>query len=104
MTEESVLQARSQATRIRPDTRPADRRRLAAAVLSALIPGLGQLFNRRPRLAALFLIPSLVVIVLGLMLVQTQSPARLAAWVVSPQVLGTKIGRASCRERVWIPV
>ena len=54
-----------------------------------MIPGLGQLFNRRPRLAALFLIPSLVVIVLAFVLVQTQSPARLAAWVVSPQVLGT---------------
>ena len=88
-TEESVLQARAQATKVRPDTRPADRRRLAAAGLSAVIPGLGQLFNRRPRLAALFLVPSLVVIVLALMLVQTQSPARLAAWVVSPQVLGT---------------
>jgi LCP family protein required for cell wall assembly len=54
-----------------------------------VVPGLGQLFNRRPRLAALFLIPSLIILVVGLMLVQTQSPARLAAWVVSPQVLGT---------------
>jgi LCP family protein required for cell wall assembly len=60
-----------------------------AAGLSAVIPGLGQLFNRRTRLAALFLIPSLAVIVLALMLAQTQSPARLAAWIVSPQVLGT---------------
>jgi polyisoprenyl-teichoic acid--peptidoglycan teichoic acid transferase len=78
-----------QATRIRPDTRPTDLRRLAAAALSALIPGLGQLFNRRPALATLFLVPSLILIVLGLLLVQLQSPARLAAWVVSPQVLGT---------------
>jgi polyisoprenyl-teichoic acid--peptidoglycan teichoic acid transferase len=60
-----------------------------AAGLSAVIPGLGQLFNRRTRLAALFLIPSLAVIVLALMLAQTQSPARLAAWIISPQVLGT---------------
>jgi LCP family protein required for cell wall assembly len=60
-----------------------------AAGLSAVIPGLGQLFNRRTRLAALFLIPSIAVIVLALMLAQTQSPARLAAWIVSPQVLGT---------------
>ena len=64
-------------------------RRLVAAGLSALIPGLGQAFNRRPGLAALFLIPSLIVIVLGVMLIQLQSPARLAAWVVSPQVLGS---------------
>ena len=54
-----------------------------------MVPGLGQLFNRRPRLAALFLIPSLVLIAVALLLVQTQSPARLAAMVVSPQVLGT---------------
>jgi len=77
------------ATRIRPDTRPTDLRRLTAAALSALIPGLGQLFNRRLRLALLFLVPSLVLIVLGLILLRTQSPARLAAWVVSPQVMGT---------------
>jgi polyisoprenyl-teichoic acid--peptidoglycan teichoic acid transferase len=78
-----------QATRIRPDSRPTDLRRLAAAALSALIPGLGQLFNGRRRLAALFLVPSLILIALGFLLTQSQSPARLAAWVVSPQVLGT---------------
>jgi len=78
-----------QATRIRPDTRPTDLRRLAAAGLSAVIPGLGQAFNRRPRLATLFLIPALIVLVLVVMLIQLQSPARLAAWVVSPQVLGS---------------
>ena len=78
-----------QATRIRPDTRPTDLRRLAAAALSAVIPGLGQLFNRRPALALLFLVPSLVVLGIGLLVVQLQSPARLAAWAVSPQVLST---------------
>jgi polyisoprenyl-teichoic acid--peptidoglycan teichoic acid transferase len=78
-----------QATRIRPDTRPTDLRRLTAAALSALIPGLGQLFNGRRRLALLFLLPSLILVALGFMLVQLQSPARLAAWVVSPQVMGT---------------
>ncbi len=49
---------RVQASRIEPETGPADRRRLAAAGLSALVPGLGQALNRRPRLAALFLVPS----------------------------------------------
>ena len=78
-----------QATRIQPDTKPTDLRRLGAAGLSAVIPGLGQLYNRRPRLGSLFLIPSLILVILGLMLVQLQSPARLAAWIVSPQVLGT---------------
>jgi polyisoprenyl-teichoic acid--peptidoglycan teichoic acid transferase len=77
-----------QATEIRPDTRPIDRRRLAAAGLSAVIPGLGQLFNRRLRLAALFLIPSLILFVLGSIVIGTQSPARLAAWMASPPVLG----------------
>ena len=64
-------------------------RRLAAAGLSALIPGLGQLFNGRRRLAALFLIPSLILLALGALIVGSQSGPRLAAWVVSPQVLGT---------------
>ena len=77
-----------QATRTRPDTRPTDLRRLTAAVLSAVIPGLGQLFNGRRRLAALFLVPSLVLIVVALLLVRSQSPAQVAAWVISPQVLG----------------
>ena len=77
-----------QARRIRPDTRPMDVRRLAAAGLSAILPGLGQLFNGRRRLAAFFLVPSLIVLLLALMLVTIQSPARLAAWVISPQVLG----------------
>jgi LCP family protein required for cell wall assembly len=77
------------ATRIRPDTRPTDLRRLAAAALSAVIPGLGQLSNGRRRLAALFLVPSLILLLLGALLVGSQSPTRLAAWVVSPQVLGT---------------
>jgi LCP family protein required for cell wall assembly len=76
-----------QATRIRPESGALDRRRLAAAGLSALIPGLGQLFNRRPRLAALFLIPSLVLLFVAVALWNTQSPARLVAWVC-PEVLG----------------
>ncbi len=37
----------------------------------------------------LFLVPSLILIAIGLVLVQVQSPARLAAWMVTPQVLGT---------------
>ena len=77
------------ASRIRPDAGPLDRRRLAAAGLSALLPGLGQAFNRRPRLALLFLVPSLVVLGVGLLLWVSQSPARLVAWAVTPSVMGT---------------
>ncbi len=74
---------------IRPETGSLDRRRLAAAGLSAVIPGLGQLFNRRTGLAALFLIPTLVVVLVGVALWTTQSPARLVAWAISPPVLTT---------------
>ena len=77
------------ARRVRPQTGPIDRRRLAAAGLSAVLPGLGQAFNRRSRLAALFLVPSLLILGLGVLLLSTQSLTRLAAFVVAPPVLGT---------------
>ncbi len=77
------------ARRVRPDTGHIDRRRLAAAGLSAVLPGLGQAFNRRSSLALLFLVPSLVVIGVGVFLISTQSLTRLAAYVVAPPVLGT---------------
>ena len=66
-----------------------DRRRIAAATLSAVLPGLGQAFNRRRRLALLFLIPSLILVAFGLLLVQLESPIRIAAFVITPSVLGT---------------
>ena len=66
-----------------------DRRRLAAATLSAVLPGLGQAFNRRRRLTFLFLIPSLVLIAIALIVAQLQSPIRIAAWVITPSILGT---------------
>ena len=77
------------ARRIRPDTGALDRRRLAAAFLSAVLPGLGQLFNGRSRLAAVFLVPAGILVLIGLVLWVTQSPARLAAMVASPTVLDT---------------
>jgi polyisoprenyl-teichoic acid--peptidoglycan teichoic acid transferase len=45
-------------------------------------------FNRRPQLAILFAGPTLVLVLAVLVLLQLQSPARLIAWVVAPQVLG----------------
>src|SRR4051794_31002353 len=78
-----------QARRIQPAAGPLDRRRLAAAGLSALLPGLGQALNRRPRLALVFLIPSLIVIGVGVLLWVTQSPTSLAARAVAPAVMGT---------------
>jgi LCP family protein required for cell wall assembly len=76
------------ARRIPPETTPVDRRRLAAAALSAVLPGLGQAFNRRSQLAALFALPSVALVIAFLALLQLQSPARLVAWIVAPEVLG----------------
>jgi len=76
------------ARRIRPETGPQDRRRLAAAGLSAILPGLGQAFNRRWNLAVLFAVPSLGLLLLAVVLLQVQSTGRLVAWVVAPEVLG----------------
>jgi LCP family protein required for cell wall assembly len=75
------------ARRVRLETGPIDRR-LAAAGLSAVLPGLGQAFNRRSGLATLFLVPSLLILGLGVLLLSTQSLTRLAAFVVAPPVLG----------------
>ena len=78
------------ATRIRtaPRSGPIDRRRLFAAGLSAVVPGLGQAFNRRQRLTILFLAPSLLICLLVGMVWATQTPTRIAAWAVAPAVLG----------------
>ena len=78
------------ARRIRtaPASGPIDRRRLAAAGLSALIPGLGQAFNRRIRLTLLFLIPSALLLAIVGAVWATQTPTRIAAWAVAPAVLG----------------
>lgn len=77
------------ARRIRPDTGYLDRRRLTAAALSAVLPGLGQLFNGRRQLGLILLIPTLILMALGILLFVSQSPARLVAWLATPTVLGT---------------
>jgi hypothetical protein len=78
------------ATRIRtaPASGPIDRRRLFAAGLSALLPGLGQAFNGRRRLTLLFIVPSLIVGAIVVLVWATQTPTRIAAWAVAPAVLG----------------
>lgn len=72
----------------RPEAGPIDRRRLFAAGLSAVIPGLGQAFNRRRRLTTVFLVPSLLVLGIAAIVWATQTPTRIAAWAVAPAVLG----------------
>ena len=75
------------ARRVRTETGPIDRRRLAAAGLSAVLPGLGQLFNGRRRLAAIFLVPSLILVLLGAFLFATQPTMQLAAKAAAPDAL-----------------
>lgn len=56
-------------------------------MLSAIVPGAGQLLNRRFGLARWLIVPSLLVVGIAWLLFQLQSPARLAAWAISPTIL-----------------
>jgi LCP family protein required for cell wall assembly len=55
--------------------------------LSALVPGLGQLFNGRTRLAAIFALPALALVALVWLSLLVSSPTRLAATLISPAIL-----------------
>ena len=70
--------------RARPDARASDQRRLFAAVLSAILPGLGQAFNGRWRATLVFGIPSLALIVVTWLLLQLNSPTMLIARAIIP--------------------
>ncbi len=75
------------ARRVRPSTGPTDRRRLAAAASSAVIPGTGQLINGELRLAKWLLIPSLIVLGIGWLIVSTQSTTRLMVAAIVPATM-----------------
>jgi len=64
-----------------------DVRRLAAAGLSALVPGLGQALNGRRTPALVLLVPTLVLAAVVALVVATSTPIRLAATFVAPQML-----------------
>ena len=74
--------------RIRPNPGATDRRRLIAAALSAILPGLGQFANGRKSLARRFALPSISLLALLWVVFQLSSPARIAATVVNPAILG----------------
>jgi LCP family protein required for cell wall assembly len=59
-----------------------------AALLSSLLPGLGQGFNRRPRAMAVFLVPTLVVLAVAWVAIQGQAPTMLIARMIAPPVIG----------------
>jgi LCP family protein required for cell wall assembly len=67
---------------------PTDRRRLVAATLSAIFPGLGQVANGRTRLAKRFGVPALGAVVLVWLLFQLFSTPRIVATALDPAILG----------------
>jgi polyisoprenyl-teichoic acid--peptidoglycan teichoic acid transferase len=71
-----------------PESRATDRRRLLSAALSAIVPGLGQAANANARLALLFGLPSLVLLLAIWLTVQGSSTARIAAALMVPATLG----------------
>jgi LCP family protein required for cell wall assembly len=75
------------ARRIRPDSRPTDRRRLLAATFSSILPGAGQLLNGRWRAAALFGLPTLITIAIAWIVVQSDRPTMLLARIIDPTTL-----------------
>lgn len=77
-----------QARRIRPDSRPTDRRRLLAATASSLVPGLGQALNGRLRPAVVFLAPTLVVALATWLIANSDRPTMLLARIIAPSILG----------------
>ena len=70
-----------------PATPPRHRSRYGPAILDALIPGLGHLAVGRRLRALLFVAPLLVMVVTALWIVTTTSPARLAASLLSAEVI-----------------
>lgn len=70
-----------------PATGLNDRRRLTAAGLSALMPGLGQLYNGRRTLGLRMLVPSLIVAGIALFVWWSVPGNRLAATLIAPTTL-----------------
>lgn len=69
------------------DSRATDLRRSFAALLSSLLPGLGQAFNRRRRPATWFAVPILVLLAVALLVLNLASPSMLIARLIEPSAL-----------------
>ncbi len=74
--------------RTTPASLPSDRRRLVAAIASAVVPGLGQAVNGRLRPALVLGVPALIILVAGLLFAQSDRPSMLVARLVAPPILG----------------
>jgi polyisoprenyl-teichoic acid--peptidoglycan teichoic acid transferase len=92
------------AVRARPDERhregSGDLRRLVAASLSGLVPGLGQLANGRSRLAARLLVPTAAGLAVVALVAASTPTLPLLASLVSPTTLGL-LGVASLALLAW---
>lgn len=92
------------AVRARPEVQPreggGDLRRLVAAGLSGLVPGLGQLVNGRPRLAVRLLVPTGIVLAAVALTAASTPPIQLLASLVSPAALGL-LGAVSLAVLGW---
>ena len=75
-----------------PPRTPARGSRYVPAFLSSIIPGLGQLVTGRRTLAALFLLPVVILIVGALVALVVMGPARLAASLIEPEVIWSLLG------------
>ena len=64
-----------------------DGRRLVSTVLSLVVPGLGQLVNGRRRAAAIFLIPTILLVAFAWGLLEYVGVTRLATWAIVPERL-----------------
>ena len=78
---------RPAATPVTPSSRPSDIRRTLASALSAVIPGAGQVLNRRYRLARWLVVPAIVLVLVAVLALQLTSVTRLAAWAINPTIL-----------------
>jgi len=76
------------ARRMRPARRPTDRRRLAAAAFSSILPGSGQIINGRWRPAAFFGVPTAVAIAVAWGITHADRPTMILARIIAPSVLG----------------
>ena len=77
----------AQSRQARPASRRTDQRRLLAAALSSVAPGIGQLLNGRRRAAVIFGLPSLIIVILAWLTLQSDRPTMLLARIIAPSVL-----------------
>src|SRR5437773_2625189 len=74
--------------KIAPDNPPTDRRRLAAAAFSSILPGSGQIINGRWRPAVFFGVPTAVRFAVAWWIAHADRPTMILARIIAPSALG----------------